>query len=512
MRRSAGPRPPRAGRKVSSSNTQNGKTVTGEPSADDLLKSAIHQLRPENYTIAAATDKPVNLLNSWRGMVDKNAATDPSVIPAGWIDDADATRLKVHNYDLRDAIHVRDAMLTHAITTQILSRGGDEIAHIRGVVDYVVRNISLRGGDEPDMPLGIYQLLLIGRGTVEDRAWVCSSLLRQIRIDSVIVRPSADSGADSDVWLFGALLNGRVHLFDLQLGIAIPSSTDLVQPGPPATLESLVSHPEWLQSLAMRSDQPYPIDAAFLKEPLVAPIVESEFWSERMKHLESVLPAEEICVLHDPLNDESGRTGLLTRLTQATPTLKVDQLQPWGYPKHQFQSAQSVAPAVQQVLEATTMIFSLPVPIQVDPKTQKVTIGIPERRMLRIRTDQLLGKFEDATKRYLAIRHLAIEENPVQTLAMLNQVGAEFAMYWTGVCKFEARDHNAAIEQLSTYVKRYDRNGRWNFAARALLAECHAELGHFKEATALLERSRSDDPYRAANAIRVKRWNARKPE
>ena len=50
---------------VSSKNDPSAQTA----SAEDLLRSAVHQLRPENFSIAAATDKPVSLLNSWRGLV-----------------------------------------------------------------------------------------------------------------------------------------------------------------------------------------------------------------------------------------------------------------------------------------------------------------------------------------------------------------------------------------------------------------------------------------------------------
>ena len=494
-------------RPASTSPRQDGKSVTGEPSAEDLLKSAIHQLRPENYTIAAATDKPINLLNSWRGMTSPDAEVATVDVPAGWIDDAELARLKVLNYDLRDAIHVRDAMLSHTIAEFIVARGGDEIAHVQGVVDYVVRNLSLRGSDETDMPLGIYQLLLIGRGTVEDRAWLLATLLRQIRVDSVIVRPA---GADNETWLFGAILNGRVYLYDLRIGIAIPSSADLSKAGPPATLDEIPDHPEWLQPLALRSDQPYGIEADSLKNAAIFPIGESVYWSQRMKNLEAVLPSEEVCVLYDPLNDDGTRTGLLSRLTQVKPNWKREDLKLWAYPLQQFNATRSVTKPMTQALEAATMPFNLPIPINIDPKGA-VEIGVPERKLLKIRTDHLLGKFDDATKRYLGIRHLGVEEMPVQNLAILNQQGAEHAIYWTGVCKFEMGDYDSAIEQLSTYVKRYDRSGRWNFAARSLLAECYAQKGNFKEAVTTIERTRSDDPNRGANAFRVKRWNAQKP-
>lgn len=491
----------------------NGKVSTGdsaksEATAEELLASAIYQLRPENYTIAAATDKPINLLNSWSERVSNSVSdVEPAALPADWIDETEAARLKVRLFDLRDAVHVRDAMLNHAMVTYLAARGTDEVSQVQAIFDFVVRNITLRSPDETDLPLGVYQLLLLGRGNAEDRAWVCGALLKQLHIDSVVVRPA---DADNDAWLLGVILNQQIYLFDPRMGIALPATADpAAKPGRPATLEEIVSHPEWLQPLALRADQPYAIDADGLKDAHLQPIVESDYWSPRMKQLESVLPANDLCVLYDPVVDEAGRSGLLSRLQKVAPS-KADQLKPWQYPRQQIIAGFTTTPAVKQAWEMAFQTFSLPIPVVTDRQTQQTSLGTPERRMLRIRTDQLLGNFEEATERYLSIRHLEVEPVPVQELSILNRMGAENAIYWTAICKFEVREYQAAIEQLSAYLKRYDRNGRWNFAARALLAECHAELGHFSEAIAVLERTRSDDPYREANAIRVKRWTARK--
>ncbi len=514
---------------VTTSSKPSGNSASGEASAEDLLKSAVHQLRPENFSIAAATDKPVNLLNSWRTTAaDPNSTTEAPKIPAGWIDEADAEQLQRRGYVQADAFHIRDCMLNHTIAAFLAARAADEIGQIRVVFDYVVRNIALRSADEPELPLDVYTAQLFGSGTAEDRAWVCAALLKQLRIDSVIVRPAGEAGAEADAWLLGVLLNGRVYLFDPRMGIAIPSTSDAVPAaGPPATLAEITAHPEWLQSLAIRADQPYAIDAESLKQAEIQPIVEPAFWIARMKHLESALPGDDLCVLYDPLNDESERTGLLSRLRKGSPDWKPEQLKPWAHPRRQSRALRAkLSPAAQQALEIAGSALSIPIPILINGERRTVeqvkemiargdkmtvTPGHPEHKMLKIRTDQLLGKFDDATKRYLSIRHLEIEPPVarIQELEFLNHVGAENAFYWTCVCKVEVRDYEAAIEQLSKYLKRYERNGRWNFAARALLAECHAELGHFQEAAAALDRTRSDDPYRAANAIRIKRWTAK---
>ena len=132
--------------------------------------------------------------------------------------------------------------------------------------------------------------------------------------------------------------------------------------------------------------------------------------------------------------------------------------------------------------------------------------------MHKIRTDQLLGKFEDVTQRYLVIRRLELlesEANRYPEILQLHRLAAEDAIYWSGVSKFESAEYDAAIEQLAGYLKKFNRKGRWTFAARSLLAESHAQQSRFAEAIAAIERTVAEDPYREANAIRVKLWKSR---
>ena len=160
-------------------------------SSEDLLQSAVHQLRPENYTIAAESDKPIELLNSWIGMATEHGSDGSSLvdrIPAVWTPGKVADRLKKQVYDFLDATHIRDCMLLHRMSDYLGPRGKTELERVTAVFDFVVRNISLRGPGEGDLPLNPYHLLLLGKGSAEDRAWVCSALLRQLRIDTVIVR------------------------------------------------------------------------------------------------------------------------------------------------------------------------------------------------------------------------------------------------------------------------------------------------------------------------------------
>ena len=136
------------------------------------------------------------------------------------------------------------------------------------------------------------------------------------------------------------------------------------------------------------------------------PIVEANYWSRRLSRLEQVLPTEDACVLFDPPVDDLGRPGMVKRLQAACPTVKTDGLKPWPYPEHQHEASRKANQALVQQITQKLIGFNAPITVNIDPQTKQPLAAIPERKMLKIRTDQLLGKFEDATQRYLSIRHL----------------------------------------------------------------------------------------------------------
>src|SRR5262249_29562134 len=131
----------------------------------------------------------------------------------------------------------------------------------------------------------------------------------------------------------------------------------------------------------------------------------------------------------------------------------------------------------------------------------------PERKLLRIRTDHLLGKFSEVTQKYLGIRHLEVEGFPPE-LDYFNRLAADDAFFWTGLCKMELEDYAGSADIFASYLKKYDRKGKWYFPARTLLARSYAKLGQVNESIKSLERTSSDDPNRVENAVRVKRWQA----
>ncbi|HEY0984511.1 tetratricopeptide repeat protein [Schlesneria sp.] len=477
-------------------------------SSDDVLTSAVHQLRPENFGINAATDKPVSLLNSWRyKRAEKEPAAEQSVpvtTPSGWVQPEEEERLNQAKFDAIDAQHVRDAMFHRVLAGYLSDRGQSELQKVVAIVEFVCRNVALWKDDDIELQMQPYLVMQLGLGSAEDRAWVCAEIFRQMRIDTIVLRASSDTRSTSDKWLLGVILDGKVYLFDLQLGLPIGRGEDTARDSV-ATLAEILEHPDWLQQMAIKD--PYRLTADELRDATVYVMTGMEFWCRRMHDLEQVLPPSDLCILYDPLSDEAGRTGLLQRVAKAG-NWSVDSLKLWPYPRQQAEEMKKIAEEKQLEWNRLTVPFSVPIPVDFH-EDGKFTIGTPERKFQRYRSDHLLGKFAEATARYLRIRHLEVERNPPD-VEVVNKMASENAFYWTALCKYELGEYATAVELLTDYIKKYDRKGKWFFPARTLLAQSHAELGQYADAIATFDRTSSDDPYRVANALRVKRWTEAK--
>jgi hypothetical protein len=455
-----------------------------------------------------ASGKPVSLLNSWRfkkAETQKNGETDkpfPVAAPVGWIEPEEEERLAQAKYDAVDALHVRDALFHHAIAGYLSDRGQTELQKVAIVVDFVCRNVVLWKDDDIELPMRPYMTLQLGRGSSDDRAWVCSEILRQLRIDSIVLRPKSAKKATGENWLFGVLIEGQIYLFDLRLGLPITNGSH-PNDASVATLVEIVSHPEWLEQMSV--NEPYRLTVEDLQEPTVYVIADPNSWPHRMHNLEQVLPANDLCVIFDSLIDEEGRIGQLNRVAKHG-GWPGESLKLWAFPRLQTAEQRNPTDDKIQELKRLSVSFSVPILVKYDDQGKPSSI-VEERKMLKFRSDQLLGKFADATSKYLRIRHLEVEQNPPD-IDRINRVASEDAFYWTAICKFEMGEYATAVELLSDYLKKYDRKGRWFFPARALLAQSYAKLDQLPKAISTVERSSSDDPYRAANAIRSKRWAA----
>src|SRR5262249_33662592 len=148
-------------------------------------------------------------------------------------------------------------------------------------------------------------------------------LLRQIRVDTVLISPAAPEGVEKGsegVFLVGVLLDGQTYLFDPKRGIPVPAPGAAESPGKAvavATLEQAATDAAVLGQLDVDENRVYPLQAGDLERPVVSLITHSGLWSDRMLIVQRQFSGENSMILADPLSDADGAPGLWSRVEKA---------------------------------------------------------------------------------------------------------------------------------------------------------------------------------------------------
>jgi hypothetical protein len=190
-------------------------------------------------------------------------------------------------------------ILQEAVWLRDISRWGhgntfDDLARASALFDWTVRNIQLEP-DENELPRRPWQILLHGRGTAAQRAWVFALLCRHQRLNAVVLAlpPLADEstqsgGADARFWLVAVLIKGQLYLFDTRLGLPIP--------GPDgkgvATLEQVLQDEKLLRQLDL-DGVPYPVTSEAVKRVEARVVADHFDLSRRAQQVESNLAGDD---------------------------------------------------------------------------------------------------------------------------------------------------------------------------------------------------------------------------
>ena len=205
--------------------------------------------------------------------------------------------------------------------------------------DWVVCNIEMRSSWRPinqQQEVEVvqqhpWQTILLGYGTISDRATIFLELLRQRRIDAALLAvPSPDNPEVPLYWAIGVLLDGEVYVFLLNYGFPIPGH-DGVQVGEDgslqftnvATLTQLMQDESLLRRLDSSEEQKFPITAEMIQQTTAYLFLMPESVSMRMKVLEAELSGEQNMVLYTDPHE------LRRRFLAATGIIGVEF---WKYP------------------------------------------------------------------------------------------------------------------------------------------------------------------------------------
>lgn len=475
-------------------------------------------------------------LNDWQRAFESTEQTAIAPLPPDLqklLTPGQLQALDQPRFTLRDGEHLRDCLLARAVSTFGVGIAENELDKVSNLFGHIMRAIGLVSQPLQDLPLVPYEFYLFGKGTAEERAWMFASVLRQLKIDAVLLFPknadeSATPGADRRPFLVGVLLDDKIYLFDPANGVAIPSR----QAGTarPATLAEAVADPSVLEQLDADKNHVYPLRAGDLRKPAVAIVGDPCFWSPRMQSLQTQFVGARSLTIADPLQDSAdGMPGLWSRIVKAGGEhWGAADVKLWEYPEAQLSAHGEMNQLERASLTGLLRPFSAYLHIRVNPAGQSELVeheevadpaggefdpGIrTQRRMtkgeqMRARLFQLSGDFAQAIEVYTDVRvecRKIVEVGPLAERTM-HARAVDDATYWTALCKYEQGKFQGAADDLRKYRKA-PASGAWQRESRYLLALSLAAAGKKAEATRTLEAVEPDDPAYAGFRLLIRQW------
>ncbi|QDT35804.1 hypothetical protein Pan189_01570 [Stratiformator vulcanicus] len=496
-----------------------------EDSCTDLLDSAMPLLEPGTLGVSADTGRAVQLLSQWisNDDCDFQDAVEPldeedSELLERLFTKEDAATVAQLQFGEEDVIHVRDRILDRRMAeglTKNLDSDRERIAHL---FDSVVQNIALIPPGGTEIPLSTFNITLIGRGTAADRAWVFVELLRQLQLDSVIIRPQLVDGdaADGDRLFVGVTTLDGILLFDPAAGIPVPSA-DQVAPADrsaaelavtasirPATLKEVVADPTLLTAYDSASE---PIAAEQLMPPRVSVIATTSHARGAVDVLEQSLAGEYTVRLYDPLHNSSAGPGLIDRISRfGEGIFTADDVTLWDYPQRRMKEARRLSESDQSRLRLRLIGFDAPVEINRETQSETRT-----GRQREARLEMLSGRPVQAIKEFQLIRideRFGNQTNVRPDIRTMYRQATDDAFYWTALCQFERGGANFPTSAAT--AARYVENGSgWVAEAQRLQATALAASGEFEKALEVVDRCRADGIDTTRLNVLAERWRTK---
>lgn len=486
------------------------------------MQSAMDNVAPTRLGITASMDHAVSRLNDWYLECGKRVDVAVKLKPEthklldGILSKSELENIKASNFSTRDVRHIRNALLMQQIAKFAPGLSDKELDKAVDIFYYIVRNIELIERPADSVSLPPFRILLFGRGTAEDRAWIFADVLRQLRIPAVILRPNtgeAKKDAEAQPFLVGVLLNERVYLFDTRLGLPIPAAGEKQAKSPlprrPATLAEFISTPSIAKELSV-GDKPYPLSGDDLKEPLVQLVGHRSLWSERMKKLNYSQIGKEKPLLFDELDADTD--GLIGRVTEfGKKHWKADAVRIWPYPEKSFHDFENLTDEQNDEIAEMQAPLNMPVSVSVDSKTGSVQISRGSKEQLQARIKQLMGDYNEAIKQYISVRGQCILPQPLALQLQSRtrnaiQVAMEDGWVWIGTIKLEQQDRTTTQWLESQIQERKYSNSKRFDHAKFLLALAYRREGKFSAATTILDRISDDHPQKTGFALLARRW------
>ena len=472
----------------------------------------------DRYDESRSGEQAFDRLVQWRHAAGEPGASAAPALPLDSLPDAarEAGRpiMERDRFDAAgDVVAIRDRCWLAAIAKTARGDATDDLAVADNLFQWTVRSLAAVS-DPPMVPSHALpgsrwflpgEILLAGRASPAQRAWIFLELLRQAGIDGVMLATAAAADGPPRPWVPAAIIGGEAYLFEPTYGMPIagPGGKGV------ATLRQALAEPAILEALSL-PDRRYPVQAETLAAG-VAVLVPADPWamSGRMADLDRELAA--VQGIHVAVDAAASAARAAAAVAANGDEVGAVPRTLWAFPWETVARRGSATAAVAEELGP----LEVPVP---DPQRS----GAGFRALFAGRVREFRGDFDGpggAKAAYLAARvsrrelagALAGAPEP-QAAAITSRLVRmkEDATYWLGLLMLAEGQDEAAVDYLQRMTLEASPDSRWTDAARVNLAAALARLGRPGEAVSLLRAEGS--PQRFGSRIMADRLEAAVPD
>ena len=516
--------------------------VNTEEESRRKLSTAIQRIQPETMATQTRREMVVNSLNSWLATsaesdVEKikiseqnSAALSPAALRT-------ATAVR---YTENDIVYIRDCLLMKKLTESVwkqadsISTSGQasEQERIVALFRHLMRNMSLLQADSTRIPVGLYEAMLTGIGSVDDRVRAFAEALRQRSLDSIVLQAATPGDpASPDITLaadllIGVVVDDRLLLFDPLRATAVPK---------PGDAGAIVTDPAGLEAIS--NQDRWKTGSAFV-------VCHPSAFAPRMLILQERLEASDSAILYEEL---VGGTSEIRPLTERLCTVvgsvwKPDALKVWSVPEQRIAAAAALSEEQKQAY--TLLMRPLDSPFEreslnignllADPTVNEAELtlekkmeakmlalekllersddlfGKPSRGLLTARVQQIMGNFDiEMIQDLQGIRIACMQEKielevPIddkkaavvpfvlpKTILDVQRSAVGDTLYWTSMSQLSRNDMGAAVATLRSYRRQYPDEKSF-YASLINEAEALITLGDLKSAAVALKEADVD--------------------
>jgi len=394
-----------------------------------------------------------------------------------------------------DVIAIRDRVWLADVARTSRGDAADDVEAAEALFRWTVRSLAPIS-DPPMVPGDALpgsrwflpgEIMVAGRGSGPQRAWIFIELLRQAGLEGVMLATVGGKGEPPRPWLPALISGGEAYLFEPTYGIPVPG------PGGAgvATVRQAAADPAILEALSL-PERPYPVKSADLSGLGILVVADPWSLSGRMARLDRELrPRHGVRVA-------VAASAVAERALAALPPAGAATRGLWTFPWETVARRQLAARPLAEELGPLELVL---------PAAGAAGGGRLIRPLFAGRVREFRGELTGPTgakAAYLAARPSrrviaeAVASLPDERAAAVTRQLArakEDATYWLGLVMLAEGEDAAAEDYLRRMTLETSPDSRWTDAARINLATALIGLGRPTEAASFLREDGSPQRY-----------------